>query len=242
MSFHQSSNPIDELQFSTQVVFQEPIDKRLTPPKGVDPDEWATHLAHISSREPGNLLNHVRRIYLHLALKQSDALYGAMLDLFLVLGDKGGRLRRHLLDKAGNLLSQEEHDLFLTFSKPGLRSDQPLPPSQHSVLGNFFGGELGFIEVHDNQDQSDNHEIDPMESAREELNYGNTAGAQQILEEAILKFPDRLELHHSLLEIYKHTRSLDDFQNMKRRLGDDIGIAQAAWNQTGQSIVNSGQQ
>ena len=232
---------IDELLASRQVVFQEPSSKRLSsPPMGVNLDQWAIHLAHISSREPGNLLNHVRRIYIHLELKQSEPLYGAMVDLYLVLGDKGEHLRHNLLQKARKLISQEQHDLFLTHFKQGLQPCHPIPASQHSVLGNFFSGEMRLVSEQNDEQPSISREIDPLELAREELNYGDITVAQQILEEALLQFPNRLGLHYSLLEIYKHTRSLDDLLNMQERLGDDIGIAQAAWNQTKKALGSSG--
>jgi hypothetical protein len=236
MSPNQSYNVVYEFGLSKQVIFHEPNDNRLKPPKNVDSDHWATHLAHISAREPDNLLNHVRRIYLHLALMQSGPLYGAMLDLYLVLGDKGQGLRNRLLKKARKLLSHEEHDLFFTHTEPGLHSNQPLPASPHSVLGNFFSGKMRLVTALKVEHSSDDREIDPLELAKAELNYGDISVAQEILEVALLKSPTRLGLHYSLLEIYKHTRSLDDLLAMKDRLGEAVSIAQAAWNQMQRSL------
>jgi hypothetical protein len=233
-----SLQPFEELLLSKQLVFQEPSSNGLSPLKGENHSQWATHLAYISSREPNNLLNHVRRIFIHLKLKQSDPLYGAMVDLFLVLGDKGERLRRSLLQKSRKLLSQEQYDLFLTHLKHGLQPHYPLPASQHSVLGNFFGGEKRLVSAQNDKQQSDTRESDPLELAREELNYGDIAVAQRILEEALLLSPKRLGLHYGLLEIYRHTRSLDDLINMQERLGDDIAHAQAAWNQTKKALLS----
>lgn len=240
MSPDQAPHHIGELRQLKQAVFLQPSDNRLSPPVGVDPDQWATYLAHISAREPANLLNHVRRINLHLALKQSDPLYGAMLDLYLALGDKGGRLRHHLLQKARGLLSQERRDLFLTHSQQGLKSHQTLPASQYSVLGNFFSGEMSLVTEQSLDQQSADREIDPLELARQELDFGDISVAQQILEEALLQSPKRLGLHYGLLEIYKHTRSLDDLLAMKERLGDDVEIAQSAWNQMEKTLERRG--
>jgi tetratricopeptide (TPR) repeat protein len=228
---HRQHHTINELQLLQQVVFQEPINNRLSPPTGVNPGQWATHLAHICAREPGNLLNHVRRIYLHLALKESDALYGAMLDLYLVLGDKGERLRTHLLHQASALLAEKEHNLFLTHHQSGLQSYQSLPASQHSVLGNFFSDEKRLVKEQPQEQQSTHRVSDPLELAREELNFGDITVAQEILEQAVLQSPQRLGLHYGLLEIYKHTRSLEDLLKMKERLGDGLVIAETAWNQ-----------
>jgi hypothetical protein len=202
----------------------------------VNSNQWATHLTHISAREPGNLINHVRRIYLHLLLKQREPLYGAMLDLYLALGDKGWRLRHDLFKKSRKILSQEESDLFFTSGKKGLHPQQPIPPSQYSVLGNFFTGKLPLVKEQTGEQQSYNQEMDPLELAKEELNYGDITVAQQILEEALQQSPNRPGLHYALLEIYQHTRSLDDLLKMKERLGDGIAVAQATWNQTQKAI------
>jgi hypothetical protein len=229
---------IELLLLSRQAIFQEPASNSLSPPMGVDTYQWATHLAYISSCEPANLLNHVRRIFLHLALKQPDPLYGAMVDLCLTLGNKGERLRHNLLKQSRGLISQELYDLFLTHFEQGLQSHHHLPPSQHSVLGNFFSGEARLVSEPNVGQQSDDREVDPLELAREELSYGDVTVAQQILEEALLQSPTRLGLHYSLLEIYRHTRSLDDLLNMQERLGDGIQIAKAAWNQTKKALVS----
>lgn len=231
MSSLSPTQTFDELLLSRQVVFQEPGDNGLLPPMDVNSDQWATHLAHISSREPSNLLNHVRRIYLHLEHKQSDPLYGAMVDLYLTLGEKGERLRHNLLQQAKKLISQEQYDLFYSHQEQGLKSHQALPASQYSVLGNFFSSEKRLVIEHKVEQAPAERETDPLELAREELNYGDITVAQQILEEAVLQTPKRLGLHYSLLEVYKHTRSLDDLLSMKERLGDSIGSAQSAWSQ-----------
>jgi hypothetical protein len=203
----------------------------------VNHDQWATHLAHTSSREPDNLLNHVRRVFLHLELRQSDPLYGAMVDLYLVLGDKGENLRHNLLKQSKGQLSPELYDLFLTHFKQGLQPHHSLPASQHSVLGNFFSGGMRLVSEPIVEQEPDIREVDPLELAREELSYGDVTVAQKILEEALIRSPKRLGLHYSLLEIYRHTRSLDDLLNMQERLGDGIQSAKAAWNQTKKALV-----
>jgi hypothetical protein len=197
----------------------------------VDRERWATHLAHIASREPANLLNHVRRIYLHLGHKQSGPLYGAMVDLYLALGEKGAGLRHNLLQQTRKLISQEQYDLFINHLHQGLKPHHSLTASQHSVLGSFFGCEKRLVVEGNAEQVPPEREIDPLELAREELNYGDITVAQQILEEAVLQSPKRLGLHYSLLEVYKHTRSLEDLLSMKERLGDGIESAQSAWNQ-----------
>jgi hypothetical protein len=239
VSQHSSPHHPTELDQFEQVAFKEPSHYGLGIPCGVDLKRWATHLAHLSAREPENLLNHVRRIYLHLTLHQADELYGAMLDLHLVLGNKGSNLRSRLLRDARKLLPRERYDIFLKHYKQGLQRNQSLPPSRHSVSGNFFSGKMMLVkQITKSTEQTSQVRIDPILQAREELNYGDVATAQRILEDAILWAPEQVELHLELLEIYLATRSLSDLKNMQERLGDGVIVARQAWNQTRSALEN----
>ncbi|MES9833865.1 MAG: hypothetical protein ABW139_16640 [Candidatus Thiodiazotropha sp. DIVDIV] len=217
---------------SSQVIFHEPRNQGLKHPEAVEPEKWATHLAYLSAREPANLINHVRRVYLHLARKQPDALYGAMLDLYLILGDKGASLRKRLLKMSKRDLPRDQYVFFATHWKQGLRDNQSFPISQHSVLGNFVQGELGLVNEGLLNEPKGAKKMDPLELAKEELTFGDVTVAQEILESAILETPTRMGLHYSLLEVYKHSRSLTDLQKMQDELGEHVSIAQSAWKQT----------
>ncbi|MEW8313402.1 MAG: hypothetical protein AB2669_19885 [Candidatus Thiodiazotropha endolucinida] len=210
----------------------------LTIPKGVDLSLWAKHLAHSVAREPFNLINHVRRVRLHLAYNDADASFGAMLDLHLVLGDKGISLRGSLLRQLKKILPQDRYDLFLKHYKPGLRPDQSLPASRHSVLGNFFAGNTILVKKETPRTTPSLKQHNPLNLAREELNFGDVSKAQQILEEALIEAPKTPELHHELLELYSHTRSLEDLIRMQERLGNNIAIALEEWNQTRSKLEN----
>ncbi|MCG7985810.1 MAG: hypothetical protein JAZ20_17070 [Candidatus Thiodiazotropha weberae] len=225
---------------SSQLTFHEPTHQGLKLPKEVEPRLWANHLAYRSAREPENLLNHVRRVYLHLQLKQAEALYGAMLDLFLVLRDKGESLRNGLLNKAKTVLESDAFELFAKNLKQGLQKNQPYPISQHSVLANFFDGGLTLVDLDAESNEHAGGRIDPLEVAQEELTFGDIEVAQEILEKALLSSPERMSLHIGLLEIYKHTRSLSSLLEMQDRLGDHIKVAQSAWMETRYYLESQG--
>jgi hypothetical protein len=206
----------------------------------VEPELWATHLAHLSAREPSNLLAHVRRVYLHLKHEQSDALYGALLDLFLILGEKGVDLRTRLLKMSKNTLPHDCYDLFNSYLERGLQNNQSFPISQYSVFGNFFKGELSLFNDEEADKQNYEKRRDPLELAQEELTFGDINVAQDILEEAILDSPQRVGLHYGLLEIYKHTHSLSDLEKMQERLGEHVNVAISAWNKTRRDLEAKG--
>jgi hypothetical protein len=224
---------------SSQLTFHEPTHQGLKLPKEVEPQLWSNHLAYRSAREPENLLNHVRRVYLHLETRQTEELYGAMLDLFLVLGDRGEALRKGLLKKAKARLPNDTFEMFVKNLKQGLHKNHPYPTCQYSVLGNFFEGGISLFDETDTTEEVA-QSADPLELAQEELTFGDISIAQEILEKAILSSPERMGLHFGLLEIYKHTRSLSDLLKMQEKLGDHINIAQSTWKKTRQYLESQG--
>ncbi|MCG8017648.1 MAG: hypothetical protein JAY97_15650 [Candidatus Thiodiazotropha sp. 'RUGA'] len=163
-----------------------------------------------------------------------------MLDLFLVLGDKGESLRKGLLRKAKTILDRDLFELFVKNLKQGLQKNHPYPISQHSVLANFFDGGLSLIDVDPKSDEQPGRGVDPLELAQEELTFGEVAVAQEILENALLSSPERMSLHFGLLEIYQHTHSLSDLLMMQDRLGERIKVAETAWMKTRRYLESQG--
>jgi Tfp pilus assembly protein PilF len=68
-----------------------------------------------------------------------------------------------------------------------------------------------------------------LQEAQEHLEYGQIDEAREVLEAAILKDPQRPELHQDLLEIYRSTRAKEAFQSMRERIDTDSNPAAAAW-------------
>jgi hypothetical protein len=231
---------LKKYQRLSHVVFYEPRNQGLSIPKDVEVESWATHLAYLSAREPGNLLNHVRRIYLHLELNQSEALYGAMLDLYLILGNNGAELRNRLLRLTKKDLPPGCYELFLACREQGLQRSESYPASQYSVFGNFFQGGLNLVIEEAHAEQQRDKRLDPLELAHEELTFGDISVAQEILEQALLASPHRMGLHFGLLDVYKHTHSLSDLVKMQEQLGDKVSIAQSAWIKTRRFLESQG--
>ncbi len=55
---------------------------------------------------------------------------------------------------------------------------------------------------------------DPLNLARDYIEYSQLAEARDVLEKAIVNEPHRLELHQSLLELYKSTQDVSGFKKM----------------------------
>lgn len=211
---------------SVETVFQAPGRSRLALDTSVCSQQVADYLAHKVARTPGDLRSHVQRVVVHINLKDAEGTYGALLDLFIVLVDKGRALRGRMLEAAKTLLNQERSQVLSQGLDGGVSATDALPLAVNSVLSKGFTGSSRLVERLGAAAQG---QRDPLDEARECLEYGQLQQAQQVLEEAILQGPQRDELHHELLEIYKHARDVEGFRAMWRRLEDAGTPASAAW-------------
>lgn len=100
----------------------------------VAPDEAWRWLAMRVAREPLDLRAHAQRIRLLIDCREPLRLFGAMVDLFLVLGNKGIGLRYTLLDLAREVLDPDDHAYLRAHLVGGLHPGAQLPLAQGSVI------------------------------------------------------------------------------------------------------------
>jgi hypothetical protein len=168
------------------------------------------------ARTPGDLLSHVRRIYLHIAEQQPDAVYGALLDLFVVLGEKGRPLRERMLQAARALLRADQETALAQGITRGLAATDNFPPSVYSRFATHCTQNARLIE----RVQAAHSALhDPLRQAREHLEYGQVEEACGVLEVAFLQEPERQALLEELVEVYRGMRCHDRLAQMLGRLG-----------------------
>lgn len=183
-------------------------------------------LAHAIARHPTDLQSHVQRIVLH-AETHDPAILGAICDLFLVLGDKGLPLRQRMLALARPLLSGIDYHALLRLLEE--------VDCDHSFLDNLTTGAVlshgvtGVTRLIIKQTQQSDVLGDPLESARQQLEYGQTELAQETLEQALMVDPGCLALHLALLEIYRHTRNRQHIEQTWQALQGQENPAQTEW-------------
>jgi hypothetical protein len=73
---------------------------------------------------------------------------------------------------------------------------------------------------------------DPLQAARDHLDYGQVEEAKKVLEAAIIKQPQRPELHYDLLEIYRSLDARDAFFAMRDKLKPKTDPVAVAWQET----------
>jgi tetratricopeptide (TPR) repeat protein len=184
------------------------------------------YLFHAVSKAPDDLRSHVQRVNLFLDRKDAEGLQGALLDLFIVLGDKGRPLRKRMLTASRMVLSEEQYRIFAQCLDSGIRATDMLPPSRESVLSK---GVTGTNRLVSRIPTGKTAKQDPLEEAQDHLEYGQVEEAMEVLENAILKEPSRPELHPELLEIYRAINARDRFLALRKRLGAYSNQLPDAW-------------
>jgi hypothetical protein len=200
-------------------------------------DDGMEYITYRIVRSPKDLRNHVRRIVLQHDIGDSEALYAALLDLFIVLGNKGRALRKRVLDGARSRLGiQQYRALSACLDSDSVRCNGlPAPPD--SMLAAGVIGMQKLVEAVDGENESTR---DPLIEARDHIEYCQLEQAQAVLEQAIMDQPQRLELHEELLEIYRSTRDEASLLAFWRRLNDVHGSAPDLW-QTAADSFSAGE-
>lgn len=89
-----------------------------------------------------------------------------------------------------------------------------------SFLNDFSQNTGGMIDTHD---------VDPIAEAEVYMAYGRDAQAEEILKDAIIKEPQRHELHLKLLEIYAARNDTSAFETVAGEMYTTLGAADPVW-------------
>jgi len=195
--------------------------------------EDSSYFSHAVARSPGDLRLHVVRINLHLEAENTEALWGALVDLFLVLQAKGFAIRQGMLLKARRLLDENRYRLLHSRLAKGLRDCAEIPSAPESVIrsGRRGGPPLVVKRVPQHSE-----ERDPLADAQDYIQYGQVAQAQAVLEGALRADPLRCELHHELLAIYRSTRDKRSFLATYNALPLDLNPLPDAWERVAEHV------
>ncbi len=172
------------------------------------------HLTHKITRSPQDLCAHLHRIIAAYHTKHVDTLYGALLDLFIVLDRQGFQLRRRMVTKFASMLTPEQQKALEQGLKPGIGAVDNIPQSYFS---RFSKGLVGFGELLEHTDDLAEFEFSILEESRDLIDSGFYEEARMILEEAILQQPDDVAINKELLDLYRYTRNKDAFMDAKKR-------------------------
>jgi hypothetical protein len=184
------------------------------------------HFSHCVTREPRDLLSHVRRIILSNEHGDSSDAFAALVDLFIALGGKGLRLRRRMLELSKAKLQPQEYGRLRDALAAGLSA-----ASLDFVPGALLcsGASRAMLLVEAGIKPKSAVERDPLTEAREYMEYSQIDEARNILEQAVLRDPTRQELHRELLDIYRSTRDVGNFGRMFQKLDGEANPMREEW-------------
>ncbi len=181
--------------------------------------ETAQYIDYQVVRRPRVLSNHVKRILLYVNVADADKLYGGLIDLFIVLDGRGENLRHRMLQVAKPVLDEERYGA-LQDCKGQINSlDHKIPTSRDSLLDAGLVGTSLLLDLSNEQLLSD-AERDPLLEAREYIEYSQIDLARGVLEKAILKDPNREDLHKDLLDILRSANDEARFEQFRVKLDE----------------------
>ncbi|MDH5650006.1 MAG: hypothetical protein OEY67_10175 [Gammaproteobacteria bacterium] len=109
-------------------------------------DKARDYLAHHVARKPNDLRTQIQRINVNHAFQDVDGTYGAVLDLFIVLGKDGIGLRRRVLRQCDKLLRPDVRLALKLHLVSGVTALTSMPPAPRSVLTKGLLGTANLVE------------------------------------------------------------------------------------------------
>jgi hypothetical protein len=198
---------------------------RLDCPSSTDVQDAWRHFSIQIARDPLDIEAHTRRVLLASRPPLTDRAFGALVDLFLALGDHGRGLRRQLLEQAMPWLDPDDAHFLRTHLDTRLSRGAQLPTQRWSVLDTAVLGALDMVGLQRRQVAQET----PFQQAMSLLEYGDLAGARGMLEVALLEEPDNEEVNRELLAIYQHSRDDAGKADMADKLVARHGALPSGW-------------
>ena len=178
----------------------------------------AAFMAHGIVRNPRDLRLHAQRIHLLIARRERAALFGALIDLFIALGGKGGALRRRLLQQAAPLLDERQRRILENALADGLAAGDPLTADPHARLSAGRRDPAEAVEAIETA--GDALPRDALAEARDLIDGGMIDAARRLLETRLLENPGDAAASRELLALYRHSRNEQDFHSCYKLLRD----------------------
>ncbi len=179
------------------------------------PDDALRYLERRIQNHPEDFKSHVKRITLLLRHgKQPNQILGAMVDLFLVLHDKGMGLKRTMLEQAKPSLSKTAYHVLAQYLNQAL-------PLHHAIVVNAGYSLLAQLPPEPTRKLVIRHVADDktvgahvLEDAHEYIANGQLDLALDALESSLLADTKQPLVMEMLLGIYRHMKTRDRFDLM----------------------------
>ena len=175
-------------------------------------EQWQLeHAERRILRNPRDLISHAQRLRIYRHQHHRTGCFAALIDLSIVLGMQGQRLRRALLHQNKALLTTQQHDFLLTRIKTGLCADDPMPKVPASLLSKNISGTTAIVTSISNTPQNHpDRKKSLLKSARQYIQSGDDQTAQKFLEQALDNDPGDKAACDELLALYLRNQRHND--------------------------------
>ncbi|MDD5411553.1 MAG: hypothetical protein PHF31_09090 [Methylobacter sp.] len=197
-------------------------------------DNFLKNLVFLVARKPKRLITHIQRIYYCYQANLQEQLFAALVDLLVILNRRGKAISRRMIIGTKSKLSREQYKILQEFMVKDFDVTL-LPGNEYSV---FTKGMIGTRNLLQQIEAPNDQKHDPLDLAYDYIEYSQLDEAMDILENAVINAPQRLELHQCLLELYKSTLDTSRFMRMFHIIAgldvvmpDDWGTLQAFFNE-----------
>jgi hypothetical protein len=190
-------------------------------------DEALEKLVFLIAKKPKCIINHVQRIYYCFQNNLNEQLYAALVDLLIILNQQGQAISWRMILGTKSRLTPEQFKELKSYLKGEYTDTSLLSGNQYSIFSKGLVGAHKMIQ----QIEKEEREDDPLIIALDHIQYSQLDEAKQVLEDAILVQPERLDLHQELFDLYKVTGDSNRFHQMVAKL-TRLGVSMSDdWNQ-----------
>ena len=180
------------------------------------------------SSKPKCLTAHVERIYYCFHSYFDEQLFAALVDLLFVLNRYGQALSLRMINGSRARLTENQFQILVNYLKNKSSGIDPLPSSRYSVFTKGLQSTTTLVQLTEGLGEN---EHDPLTLARDYIEFSQLENSINILEQAILAQPERMELHYELLSIYRSIRNETEFNRIYEELSRKKISLPAEWNQ-----------
>ncbi|MFK5948164.1 MAG: hypothetical protein QM500_05280 [Methylococcales bacterium] len=160
-------------------------------------------------RKPNKLMFHLQRIYFTYHSEMYEQLYAALVDLLWVLEGKGLALSHRMVNATRSILTEAQAKMLDEYLKK---------QNINFLLGNKFSvctakginSQALIIKKIATIDER----YDPLELAKDYIEYSQLESALQTLENALIDEPDRQDIQAELLDLLKKTSNTKAFKRI----------------------------
>ncbi len=197
-----------------------------------DFDGFLAYLGHRILQRPGDIKSHVQCILLLIQHADGALLYGALVDLFIALGDKGQALKQRMLELAAPQLNRTSQVFLQRHVADGVNAcDAAIERVRSALLRAATCGGEPLVRRHSTAEGA--QEQSPLQEAQEFIQHGQLELALDTLERALLDDPNQEEIAGELFDLYQRMGATERMEAMRVQL-QERGRIPPSWDRASQ--------